>query len=277
MRMGVRMTLAAGLGLLLMLAAPVAAQTLTRDEVLTALKGGRAAEQLAAEAVRRGSGFFPNAEDEAALKAVGATPALLEALRTSYRPAGPPVSHDDLLLLLKLRPQRQRLDRLIESRGVDFALTPQVGAEILAAGGDSALVGLIALHRRQPPEPPKPAVPPLPPDRIPFTRISPYNAAGAGGVCDLRINVDHEIEIQLRGEEIAYEVKRGAPPKIEESSCNQPFPVTASRLEVRKQRGRGRVLLLDRPSAGNHGTAKILVEDSAGGSDLYHIRVIWTR
>jgi hypothetical protein len=271
------MTPLAWLGLLMVLAGTASAQSLARDEVVEALKAGRGAEQLAGEAKQRGVGFYPNAEDEAALQAAGATPALLEALRSGYRPAGPPVSQDDIILLLKLRPPRQRLERLIESRGVDFDITPQTGAGILAAGGDSALVGLIALSRRQPPEPPPPPVPPLPPNPVPFTRISPYDAAAPAGVCDLSLHVDHEVELLVRGETIAYDIRRGAPPKLAGSSCNQPFPAGVSRIEVKKQRGRGKVTLLDRPTPGNHGTARILIEDSAGGSDLYHIRITWTR
>lgn len=271
------MTLAPCLCLLIVLAGTAASQSLTRDEVLEALKAGRGAELLAGEAKQRGVGFYPNAEDEAALRSAGAAPALLDALRNAYRPAGPPVSLDDIILLIKLQPPRQRLERLIESRGVDFDLTPQAGAGILAAGGDSALVGLLALNRRQPSPPPPPPVPPLPPNPVPFTRISPYDAAAPAGVCDLRLHVDHEVELLVRGEEIAYEIRRGAPPKPAESSCNQPLPAGASRIEVTRQRGRGKVTLLDRPSAGNHGTARILIADSAGGSDLYHIRISWTR
>lgn len=280
MRLATRFPLLSVLALLALPAPPARAQAVSRAELIAALKAGRDAQQLAAEAKQHGVDFFAGEEDEAALKAAGATPALLAELRSAYRPSGPPVSQSDLLLVLKLRPPRERLERLIESRGVDFAISPQAGAEIMAAGGDSALVGLIALNKRLPPEPPPPpapVIPPLPPNPVAFQRISPYDAAAPAGVCDLRVRVDQDVEFFLRGEEIAYEVRRGAPPVPADSSCNQPLPQATVRVAVRKVRGRGKVTLLQQPSEDNHFTTKLLVEDPGGGSDLFHIRLSWTR
>jgi hypothetical protein len=250
---------------LLLLAQAPAPEPLTRDALLEALQGGRDTAQLADIVRQQGSAFFPSAEDEAALRAAGAPPALVKALKTGYRPVGPPVEQDDLLLLIRLQPPRERLQRLIESRGVAFATTPQVGAAILEAGGDSALVGLVALNKRAPAAPPPPQIPPLPPDAVPFTRISPYDAATPAGVCDLRIRVDQDVEIHLRGGEIAYLVKRGAEPVPADSTCSQPLPDAPVRMDVRKMRGRGRVALVQIPDATNHFTARLLVEDPARG------------
>lgn len=264
--------------LLLALLAPLAMpQTFSRATLIEALQGGRDAAQLTEDVKQRGVDFYPNEEDEAALKQAGATPAFLASLKSSFRPAGPPISQTDLLLVLKLRPERKRLERLIEARGVDFTISPTVGSEILAAGGDSALVGLIALSKRLPPTPPAPVIPPLPPNPIPFQRISPYDAKATAGLCDLRVRVDQDVEFYLRGEEIAYGVKRGGLPVPADSSCSQPLPQAPVRLDMRKVRGRGKVTLLERPDAGNHYTARILVEDPGSGSDLFHIRLSWTR
>jgi hypothetical protein len=265
--------------LMLLAALPGAAQVLTRASIEEALRGGRDAAQLAEEAAKRGVGFVVLADDEAALTAAGATPALLAALKSGYRPEGPPLTQSDLLMLLRLRPPQERLIRLIESRGVDFAMSKEVGAEILAAGGDSAVVGLIALNRKEvkPKEPPKPVAPPLPGDALSFQRISPYDAATPAGVCDLRVRVDHEVEFYLRGEEITADVRRGAAPVAVDCSCSQPLPGAAVIMDVRKMRGRGQVTLVEKPSADNFFRARIHVLDGAGGADLYHLRLSWTR
>lgn len=274
------------LTLLVMLPALLAAQALSRSDLLEALKSGRAADQLVADVSQRGASFYPNPEDEAALAAAGATPALLSTVKGNYRPAGPPITQGDLLLLLRLRPPRQRLERLIESRGVAFAVTPQVGGEILAAGGDSALVGLIALHQRAPAAqpPPTPAPPPatqptpaLAPNAIPFQKVPPYDPAAPAGACDLRVRVDQATEFLFRGSSVTFEVKQGADPVDAGSSCTQPLPQAAVSMGASKLRGRGKVTLIQRPVAANIYAAKILVEDEAGGSDLYHIRLTWTR
>ncbi|HAX41945.1 MAG TPA: hypothetical protein PLF84_18225 [Bryobacteraceae bacterium] len=269
----------AAVWLMLLGALPGTAQVLTRASIEKALKGGRDAGQLAEEAAKRGVGFVMQADDEAALTAAGATPGLLAALKGGYRPEGPPLTQSDLLMVLRLRPPKERLSRLIESRGVEFAMSKEIGAEILAAGGDSSIVGLIALNRKEPPAPPEPeiVVPPLPGDAISFQRISPYDAATPAGVCDLRIRVDHEVEFYLRGEEITADVRRGAPPVAVDCNCSQPLPAAAVIMDVKKMRGRGQVTLIEKPSADNFFRARIHVLDGSGGADLYHLRLSWTR
>ncbi len=265
-----------------LLPALMSAQAFSRSELLEALKSAPRAEELAAEVDRRGVSFFASPEDQAALKAAGAPPALLAAVERSFRPPGPPIAQADLVLLLRLGAPRQRLERLIEARGVAFAISPQAGAEILAAGGDSALVGLVALHQKTPSPPPQsttpaPPAPPPPANRIPFQRIPPYDPDLPSGLCDLRVRVDQTTEFLLRGPAVGFEVKQGADPLDAGSSCTQPLPAAAVALGASKLRGRGKVTVLEQPAPGNSYTARILVEDPAGGNDLYHIRVSWTR
>ena len=139
--------------LLLGIAAPAgAAQTapatpLDKAALLKTLGASeRPQDELVAEIGKRGVDFRPTAQDEAKLTSAGAGPGLLAAVRAGYRPAGSPLSLADLRMLLELRASRVNLEALIEARGVDFATTPQIASQILAAGGDSALVGLVLLR-----------------------------------------------------------------------------------------------------------------------------------
>ena len=125
------------------------------------------------------------------------------------------------------------------------------------------------------PPPPAPVIPPLLPNRRVLCE-SPVRCSAPAGL-HLCVRVIRMSSSSARGEEIAYEVRRGAPPVPADSSCNQPLPQATVRVAVRKVRGRGKVTLLQQPSEDNHFTTKLLVEDPGGGSDLFHIRLSWTR
>jgi hypothetical protein len=124
---------------------------------------------------QRGVDFQMTAEVEEEFKQAGARPELLDAMRRSYRPktlppskvsndsannsakknlnatkttegipAGPPLSKNEVVTLLKGGTPAARVEQIVEVRGVNFALNSQTSKEISAAGGNRSLLGAIS-------------------------------------------------------------------------------------------------------------------------------------
>lgn len=96
------------------------------------------------------------------------------------------------------------------------------------------------------------------------------------GAFDVRVYVDGEVDLMIRGDEIHSEVFSGRPIRDAGSEFTQPLPATEfTRFEIEKKDGRGSVELLEEPSRRNRYTARIRVLDRQGGEDRYHIRIQW--
>jgi protein TonB len=105
-----------------------------------------------------GVDFRLTADDEQALASLKADPKLLEAVRANYRgsaaqtplPDGPPLTSNEVISLLQAHRDEAWIASLIQKRAVDFGVTLQGARAILAAGGSSGLVGVIALNQQEP-------------------------------------------------------------------------------------------------------------------------------
>src|SRR6185436_5617555 len=98
---------------------------------------------------RRGVSFQMTPEVEAEFRAVNTPPSVLEALRSSYRPgsappvatntpaktpsrtpsntpSGPPLAKNEIITLLQNGVAASRVEQVVEARGVDFHLTPEI-------------------------------------------------------------------------------------------------------------------------------------------------------
>lgn len=115
---------------------------------------------------RRGVSFQMTPAVEAEFRAVNTPPSVLEALRANYRaaaappatntpvrpanrtpsnaPGGPPLGKNEIVTLLQNGVSASRVEQLVEGRGVDFHLTPEITREIMSAGGTRSLVGAIS-------------------------------------------------------------------------------------------------------------------------------------
>jgi membrane-associated protease RseP (regulator of RpoE activity) len=114
---------------------------------------------------RRGVSFQMTPAVEAEFRAVNTPPSVLEALRSNYRaaaapatntpgrpanrassnsPGGPPLGKNEIVTLLQNGVSASRVEQLVEGRGVDFHLTPEISREIMSAGGTRSLVGAIS-------------------------------------------------------------------------------------------------------------------------------------
>ncbi|MDX1978931.1 MAG: serine/threonine-protein kinase [Bryobacteraceae bacterium] len=70
--------------------------------------------------------------------------------------AGPPLSRNDLILLLQAATPNLRMISIVNARGVVFVNGPESAGEILRAGGSHELNGVVALNYRPVPVAPKP-------------------------------------------------------------------------------------------------------------------------
>jgi membrane-associated protease RseP (regulator of RpoE activity) len=118
---------------------------------------------------RRGVSFQMTPAVEAEFRAVNTPPSVLDALRANYRapsapvrptatetparpvnraPAnatgGPPLGKNEIVTLLQNGVSASRVEQLVEGRGVNFSLNPEITREIMSAGGTRSLVGAIS-------------------------------------------------------------------------------------------------------------------------------------
>lgn len=96
------------------------------------------------------------------------------------------------------------------------------------------------------------------------------------GQCDIRLRIDDEGQVRVRGDRVWVRTVSGREGRDEGSQCNQPLPdrgIKAFHFEVLD--GRGDIFLLSPPYAGNGYTAVVRIRDSAGGSGCYPFRLSW--
>jgi tetratricopeptide (TPR) repeat protein len=147
--------------MLLLLAAPGwgAAQPMSKQALVTLLSTGEgffSPREIARQVELRGVAFQLQAETEQELRKLGAGDSLIRAVGKNYRapaerdtPNGPLTKGAILKLLSEKRGSAETL-RLVDTRGVDFMMTPETGEEISKLGGDRALLGAIAAAFKEP-------------------------------------------------------------------------------------------------------------------------------
>src|SRR5215470_16671848 len=161
--------------------APAAASALqtkkpiSKKGLLEAIRlNGLSTGELIERVQERGVNFQMNDEDVRDFQQAGARPELIESVKSNYRaeaagpaatsnnrsntgnfnvPAGAPLSQNEVVTLLQSGVSSARVEKIVEVRGVDFTLTPQITNRIKSAGGSSALIGVIAEKSMSRPEP----------------------------------------------------------------------------------------------------------------------------
>jgi hypothetical protein len=120
----------------------------------------------------RGVDFRLSAQVESEFKSAGARPEVIQAMRSNYRaatapstheappnnarpstnvPAGAPLSKAEIITMLQGGVAAAKVEQFVEVRGVSFAITPQIAREIKEAGGNNALIGAITAKASEPP------------------------------------------------------------------------------------------------------------------------------
>jgi hypothetical protein len=96
------------------------------------------------------------------------------------------------------------------------------------------------------------------------------------GQCDIRLQVDGEVEVSVRGEMVFMRTLAGRDGRDDGSECNEPLPGRAPQgfgFEVRDSRGD--IRLLSEPSPRSNYSAVVRIRDTSGGMGRYHFRISW--
>jgi hypothetical protein len=120
------------------------------------------------------------------------------------------------------------------------------------------------------------AVPALADTQFRVRRMMRNDVPPGKGQCDIRLQVDQEAEVSVRGETVSIRTIAGRDPRDDGSECNAPLPpgdVAGFNFEVMDRRGE--IRLLSEPSRRSGGAAVVLIRDSAGGEGRYHFRLSW--
>jgi hypothetical protein len=120
------------------------------------------------------------------------------------------------------------------------------------------------------------ALPALADTRFQVRRMTRNDVPLGKGQCDIRLQVDNEVEVSVRRDTVYIRTIAGRDARDDGSECNAPLPdrdvpgfnyqVVDSRNEIR---------LLAEPSRRNDFTAIVRIRDGAGGEGRYHFRLSW--
>jgi hypothetical protein len=120
------------------------------------------------------------------------------------------------------------------------------------------------------------ALPAMADSQFRIRRMTRDDVPPGKGQCDIRLQVDNEARVVVRGDRVDIHTIAGRDPWDDGSECNMPLPdrpVPDFRFEVRDSRGE--IRLLEPPSPRNGFAALVYIRDSAGGVGRYHFRLTW--
>jgi hypothetical protein len=96
------------------------------------------------------------------------------------------------------------------------------------------------------------------------------------GRCDIRLQIDKEAEVQVRGDTVWVRTLSGREALNDGSQCNEPLPSTGLQdFNFEVLDGRGEIVLLSPPSRRNEFTAVVRIRDNDSGSGRYLFRLSW--
>jgi hypothetical protein len=120
------------------------------------------------------------------------------------------------------------------------------------------------------------ALPAMADTRFQIRRMTRNDVPAGKGQCDIRLQVDNEVEVSLRGDLLAIRTFAGRDARDDGSECNAPLPnhdVQGFNFEVIERRGD--IRLVAGPSRKNDFSAVVTIHDNSGGEGRYHFRISW--
>ena len=120
------------------------------------------------------------------------------------------------------------------------------------------------------------ALPALADTRFQIRRMTRDDVPLGKGQCDIRLQVDNEVEVSVRGDTVSIRTLAGQDARDDGSECNAPLPtrnVAGFNFEVKESRND--IRLLSEPSPRNGFAAVVRIRDSSGGFGRYHFRLSW--
>ena len=96
------------------------------------------------------------------------------------------------------------------------------------------------------------------------------------GQCDIRLQVDNEVEVSVRGDQVYIRTLSGQDARDDGSECNAPLPNRdPENFNFQVIDSRNDIRLLAPPSRRNDFAAIVAIRDSASGFGRYHFRLSW--
>jgi hypothetical protein len=120
------------------------------------------------------------------------------------------------------------------------------------------------------------ALPALADTRFQVRRMTRDDVPVGKGQCDIRLQVDNQVEVAVRGDMVDIRTLAGRDARDDGSECNAPLPnreIVGFRFEVIDSRGE--IRLLAEPSRRNDFAAIVAIRDGSGGEGRYHFRLSW--
>ena len=120
------------------------------------------------------------------------------------------------------------------------------------------------------------SLPALADTRIQIRRMTRDDVPLGKGQCDIRLQVDNEVEVAVRRDMLTVRTISGRDARDDGSECNAPMPdrdLEGFNFEVKESRND--IRLLAEPSRRNDFTAIVRIRDSSGGEGRYHFRLTW--
>jgi hypothetical protein len=120
------------------------------------------------------------------------------------------------------------------------------------------------------------ALPALADSRFQVRRMTRNDVPLGKGQCDIRLQVDNEVEVSVRRDQVLIRTLSGRDARDDGSECNEPLPdrdFPGFNFEVIDRRNE--IRLLAEPSRRNDFAAIVRIRDSDGGEGRYHFRLSW--
>jgi hypothetical protein len=96
------------------------------------------------------------------------------------------------------------------------------------------------------------------------------------GQCDIRLRIDDEVEVTVRGDLVYLKTIRGRDGRDDGSECNEPLPNhPAADFNFEVKDGRGEIRLIAEPSRRTDFQAVVHIRDGDPGEGRYHFRLSW--
>jgi hypothetical protein len=95
------------------------------------------------------------------------------------------------------------------------------------------------------------------------------------GQCEIRLQVDNEVEVQVRRDRVFIHTIAGREGRDDGSECNAPLPERPQGFAFDVAERRNEIVLLSEPSRRNDYSAIVRIRDSSGGEGRYRFRLSW--
>jgi len=120
------------------------------------------------------------------------------------------------------------------------------------------------------------ALPALADTQFRIRRMTRNDVPPGKGQCDIRLQVDNEVDVSVRRDTVMIRTLSGRDPRDDGSECNAPLPDRELQgFNFQVMDSRNEIRLVEEPSRRNDFTAIVHIHDTASGEGRYHFRLSW--